>query len=302
MPQYTNRSVAWLYIAVMLSGVMCCNRSAFAVVGGDIDPNVATSPWAGVGSISVGNAIFSGALIAPRLVLTAAHAVARAQPGNVTFTLNLGPGPGTPLRAEAIFVHPGFRGFRGFHAGSEYDLALIRLRDAAPKGTPIYRIADEPLRQGTVVTFVGYGAAGTGDTGITSPADGKVKRIGQNVADCFAFVPYPGNCGLSMFAGTGSPVLYVFDFDSPDGAIGVFGGPPTSNSRESTLGNGDSGSPAFMATSAGWEIVAVNTFVTRAESNGRLGVFGTVGGGVLVSGEARQWIDRSVPPTPTAEA
>jgi len=285
------RSAAGVCTLLTLTGLLFSSNPAGAVVGGEVDPNVPESPWGGVGSVRVGKGVYTGALIAPSLVLTAAHAIGRANPASIMFTLNLGSGPETTLRAETVFVHPGFRGFRGFLHGSEFDLALIRLHDPAPAGTPVYRIADLPLRQGAMITLVGYGASGTGDEGVTADAGAHVKRVGQNIADCFAFVPFPGNCGLPMLAGTGMPVLYLFDFDSPDGAVGVFGGPPPPGVKEATLGGGDSGSPAFVRTSQGWEIVAVNTFVTRAGPDGQLGVFGTVGGGVLLTDDVRRWVE-----------
>lgn len=38
-----------------------------------IDPNTTSSPWSGVGSVVVNGAPYSGVVVAPNFVLTAAH-------------------------------------------------------------------------------------------------------------------------------------------------------------------------------------------------------------------------------------
>ncbi|MFO1320295.1 MAG: PEP-CTERM sorting domain-containing protein, partial [Burkholderiales bacterium] len=65
---------------------------------------------------------------------------------------------------------------------------------------------------------------------------------------------------------------------------------------EAGLAGGDSGSPAFVYVQDGWRIAAVNTFAGRESAKGRMSVYGTVGGGVLIAGENAQWLRGIIAP------
>ncbi len=263
---------------------------ALAVVDGEVDPNTVESPWAGVGSVTVGKGTYSGTLIAPNYVLTAAHVVGRRPPEQITFNLNLGGDLTHRIPAAEVFVHPMYRGVTGFQPGGEYDLAVIRLAEPAPAGVPIYPLYDDDLLQGSVITFVGYGGGGMGAIGTTENPDPAVKRVGSNVAECFAFTMGPDNCDLIDLVGNGPRAVYLYDFDAPPGPG------QRQNGRlpigESSLAGGDSGSGTFVFIQGQWRLAAVNTFVTRAGPNGKMSVFGTAGGGVLLSGANGDWVKR----------
>lgn len=116
----------------------------------------------------------TGTLIAPDLVLTAAHCIlpqllgassqeqVTGQTQVIFDTDNLFGGSGTPRRAAETIPHPNFSA----NSLGDNDIGLIRLQspitDRTP--TPINRIHDD-AKVGTSVTQVGYGATQVGGQG-----------------------------------------------------------------------------------------------------------------------------------------
>lgn len=297
IPRFAPRrsSPAWCHRLLTVLALWCSVGPAAAIVGVPADSNAVDSPWAGVGSLSIGNGVFSGALIAPDLVLTSAHVVAGVPPASITFNLNFGGDLTHRIAATEVIVNPSYHGFKGFRYGGQTDVALVRLREPVPAGVPIYGIYTDELPQGAVLTLVGYGASGTGETGVTRGASAVARHAGQNVADCFAFTVGPDSCGMSALIGSGPRAIYVFDFDRPDGGKGLVGG-TSLGPEEATLATGDSGSPAFVQVNGQWRIAAVNTFVINVTPNARAGVYGTAGGGVLLAGDNGEWVMQHVGP------
>lgn len=264
--------------------------AARGVVNGEVDPNTLESPWAGVGSLSVKGRTFTATLVAPDLVLTAAHVVGDAVPGEVVFNLNVGGDLTQRIPAAEVVVHPAYRGFHGARPGGEYDLALVRL--AAPVGgmVPVYGLFESEVPAGAVITFVGYGSAGDGVGGVAIAGNPAVKRVGQNVAECFAWTLERDNCGIPALTSLGPRALYLFDFDPPGSRSALPAG-------EATLAGGDSGSPMFVRAGGVWHLAGVNTFVTTLKGRPQ-GVYGTAGGGVLITPDHRLWIRSHVRPPP----
>lgn len=289
-----NRLTLHLLRFLTAAALQLCMAAAFAVVDGELDPNTVESTWAGVASLTVGEGTYSGTLIAPHYVLTAAHVVGHRRPEEITFNLNYGGDLTHRIKAEAVYLRPGFLGAVGFKPGGEKDLAIVRLAEPAPAGVPVYELYEDDLPQGSIVTFVGYGGSGMGALGATEKGQPQSKRWGSNVADCFAFTPGPENCDMIDLLGNGPKAIYLFDFDPPSRPGQKPNGRLPFN--EATLAGGDSGSPAFVYVQGQWRIAAVNTFVTRDGPNGRTSVFGTAGGGVLVSGENGLWIRSIIAP------
>ena len=255
-----------------------------------IDANTTTSPWAGVGSVSVGTGTYTATLIAPNYILTAAHVVAGAAPGAITFNLNYGGDLTQQIGAAQIFIHPGYSSFNSPNLND--DLAIIRLANPVPAGVPIYGLQHDVLATGTTLTFVGYGASGTGATGATIPASPSVKRTGQNNADQFALDD----------EGSGKAEIYYFDFDGPsiagNSTSNLMGGSTLGNVVETTVGGGDSGSPVFIRSSDGnWRLAGVNTFTFTSIAGQTASTFGTGGGGMLIPAYAN-WIGSIVTPVP----
>lgn len=244
-----------------------------------VDANTAASPWASVGSLSIGGNTFSATLIAADYVLTAGHVAYGVDPAAITFNLNAGGNLTQQIAALAVYTPPGFKGFNTTHLAG--DLAIIRLAHPVTN-VPIHPIYREELMVGTMITLVGYGSSGTGDKGVSGTVTGaspSVKRTGKNQMDYFV-----------KDAG-GRKSIYYFDFDGPDAGTNLMGGGTLGSDVEVTVGSGDSGSPAFYTDGSGklW-LAGVNTFSAAFRPGQINGTFGTGGGGMVLSAYA-SWID-----------
>ncbi|MFN0161474.1 MAG: trypsin-like serine protease [Burkholderiales bacterium] len=246
-----------------------------------VDANLDSSPFAGVGSVRVGAAVYSGVLVGRRAVLTAAHTVAGADVTTLRFQLNAGASPSHDIGVVARHVHPDFTGFSSTNPHN--DLAILELAESVPASVPAHPLWRSPLSPGTVLWLVGYGGSGNGSTGLSAAANPTIKRVGRNSADVFR----------ADDGGSGVQEVYIFDFDGA-GAANVIGGPTLGNAIEATLAGGDSGSPAFVQVGSAWHLAGINTFVGGfAGGPTTPGVFGTAGGGQSVAGYLA-WIDATL--------
>ena len=245
-----------LYIAA--AAALICQSPAFAIVGGAPPSNdgVGRAVVTIVGSR--GN-FCSGALIAPKLVLTAGHCV---QPGAdyriVEYDREHKPQLKTVKR---VAVHPGFsiQAILGHRATA--DVALLELDAATKDGTPAaLGIPTTPLAPGNA-----FGIAGIG---VTIRGDGKSGGVVRTAS----------------LVATGKPgTLQIRLFD------------PTTQGTKPGLGacTGDSGGPAFEDQQAGPVIVGVISWSTGP--NGSDGCGGLTGVTPLtlyrdwIVQTARQW-------------
>jgi hypothetical protein len=251
---------------------------AMALVGGaGVAANSASSPWNGVGSLSVNGSLFTATLIAPGYVLTAAHVAAGADPTKLSFQLN--GGSSFAVGASRVFVNPGYTGSpSGNVAGdptNHADLAIIKLASDVPVGVSGYSLFTGDL-QSKDLSFVSYAGSTTSMT------------TGENVADRL----YMDSANHAQ--------TYLFDFDGPDLTTNYLGGGTLGANREASLVQGDSGSAAFVNVNGQWELAGINTY--QAFFNGgppTSGAYGTGGGGVVLSTYA-SWIN-GVIATPVPE-
>jgi hypothetical protein len=247
--------------------------SALALVGGaGADPNTVNSPWAGVGSLSVGGSKFTGTVIAPGYILTAAHVIAGQDPSNITFQLNAG--TAQTFAAAQVFVNPLYTGTTSDNLPGDptvhSDLAIIRVEGSEDFGTSGYGLYSGSIK-GQNLTFVSYAGSDT------------VKRTGENIAD----VVFNSASGVAQ--------SYLFDFDGPDLSTNRLGFNIPENgtlgvNREASFVSGDSGSSAFIHVNGQWQLAGINTFQAfYSEGPATSGAFGTGGGGVLLAPYA-SWI------------
>jgi len=133
----------------------------------------------------------SGALIAPKWVLTAAHVARGVAARSPRVEID-----GREHEVARVFVHPEWRDM------GPHDVGLLQLRQPAKGVTPVGLYAGDD-ETGQVVTFVGRGDTGTGLTG-PKAADGK-KRGATNTVDSV------------------DDDWIFFDFDEGDGATDLEG-------------------------------------------------------------------------------
>lgn len=261
------------------------NSSAFALVGGSLDANLAGSPWAGVGAITISGGVYSGVMLDSQHVLTAAHVVGGqvGTPGNVSFTLNVGGDLTHTYSASAISVYGGYTGtVVGADGVWHDDLAIVRLSAPVAGVIPAYDLYGGSLANQTL-TLVGYGRGGDGVSGDTIGASASVKRVGQNQVDDL-LVDDDGGAAKEVF---------IFDFDGPTSTSNVYGPPSPTNlalDDEAQFASGDSGSPVFVDDNGVWKIAGIANFNSDV-------LFGTIGGGTIVA-PYQSWIQATIAPVP----
>lgn len=255
---------------------------AWALIGGSIDANLASSAWAGVGAVVVNGSVFSGTLIGRQHVLTAAHVVGgqTATPGNVSFVLNVGGNSTETLVAAEIHVYPGYTGTAPGADGVWHDdLAIITLSAPVSESVPTYGLYNGGL-SGKILTLVGYGAGGDGLNGVTSGTSSNIKRVGQNRVDLL----------LEDDEGSAYNEVYVFDFDGPTKVSNVFGSASRSSnltlgaSVEAQFAGGDSGGAVFIKVKGAWKLAGIAAFNGGTTQSGGSNVkFGSIGGGTILA-------------------
>ncbi|HCR32216.1 MAG TPA: trypsin [Stenotrophomonas sp.] len=214
-----------------------------------------------------------GVLIAPRWVVTAAHA-APMEGMDAEVQIN-----GQAYRVERVVVHPGYRRLpvalgqaalasgnpgpiHAFLAASD-DIALIQLATPVSDVTPVrlYRGQDEA---GKIATLVGKGATGTGLAGLLPGA------------------PHRGELRRAENAVTGGNDRYLwYRFDGPGDGLPL----------EGVIGGGDSGGPLMIRDRNGWQLVGLGSWITAVPEHAlEAGFYGQVVHNVRISRYAG-WID-----------
>ena len=232
-----------------------------------------------------------GVLIAPRWVLTAAHAAPMEGMG-ATIAIN-----GNAYGVERVFLHPGYRRMpealgkeamatgspsriHAFLAASD-DIALIKLAAPVTDATPValYRGSAEVTQ---VAVLIGKGATGNGAVGQLPDAPHRTSlRRAHNTI-------------------TGGNQRYLwYRFDPP----------PQGLPLEGVLGSGDSGGPLVVNDHGTWQLVGLGSWITAVPDHAlEAGFYGQMVHNVRVSRYV-DWIeavmrqgDDSLPPSKTGHA
>lgn len=241
-----------------------------------IDANIAESPWSGVGSITGGGGVYTGTLIAPRVVITAAH-VAPEVTTDLRFNLNIGGDLSHELRVKRSIRHPAFRGFSQ-DVPPAFDLALLELAEPAPPEARTYPFYFGVPKVDMPLTLVGYGASGNGSTGVAFSSNAAIKRVGANAIERL----------VGTNEGSAFPLLYLFTFKRPTSPR-----KNSANANVSGLASGDSGSPAFVVVNGQPLLLGINTLTSRPpDANFPPFGFGTTCGGQVIAAH-REWLRAS---------
>lgn len=195
-----------------------------------------------------------GTLIATSWVLTAAHVGVEVEPGHLLTIA------GNEFETDTTYVHP------EWDDGASDDIALIKLRKPVDGADPakLYPFSDEV---GMVVTVVGRGDSGTGETG-PSGNDGRL-RGATNKVD-----------------GANDHLLW-WRFDAPDDDTG------NATELEGISGPGDSGGPAFAERDGVRYLLGVSSTQSTRATAGKEGVYGVTEYYVRVSSYL-DWIEETI--------
>ena len=214
-----------------------------------------------------------GVLIAPRWVVTAAHAAPMDGMGAEVVI------DGSPYRVERVYLHPGYRKMpealgkealatgdpsriHAFLANSD-DIALIRLAAPVEAVRPVrlYRGTEEVTR---IAALIGKGATGNG-------VDGQVPDG-----------PHRAALRRAYNAITGANDRYLwYRFDPP----------PQGLPLEGALGSGDSGGPLFVEDQSTSQLVGLGSWITAIPEHAlEAGFYGQVVYNVRISSYV-EWIE-----------
>lgn len=248
----------------------------------------------GVVRISVGGYYGTGVLLQDgRTILTSAHLVEDLDSHiDVRFDTIAGE---QVVEATSALIHPEYDLVNGNH-----DLALIWLGSPAPTQAERYALYRDTDEVNQIMTMVGYGATGTGSTGVNfyqsqSPRAMVVNRF---EADAALITTIPGT-NIAWQPAPGSQLLADFDNGlTANDALGALLGlwNTGEGDREGLIAPGDSGGPAFIGpTVAGIAsyTASLHTFSEYPDiDSSPNSSFGEIGAWQRVSAY-QQWIDQA---------
>lgn len=127
-----------------------------------------------------GTANCTGTLIAPRVVVTAAHCILNGGPEWVSFGRNAHPGGGgTRVRVIARRTHPGWR---DIYSTPQSDVALLTLeREVSVESVPLFADPLPITALGKKMRIVGFGRTATEPAGLKRFGMAKVSDVASSI-------------------------------------------------------------------------------------------------------------------------
>jgi hypothetical protein len=169
-----------------------------AVIGGTLDEGDPA-----VVAVLSETGLCTGTLIAPHVILTAAHCLedATAEELTILFGSDAMAAGGDRVPAASLLIHPEY--------GDTHDIGLVELADAsAVKPVPINAQALTPGLKGEDVRVVGFGVADAAGMEVGKKRTGTVSYDGH-MADYMMVRPKNGQSGC--FGDSGGPNFMTFD-------------------------------------------------------------------------------------------
>src|SRR6202047_2737090 len=201
-------------ILACLSG-MILTAPGFALVGPareapEVAPNVVTVLDKSGGGRGGGGASFcTASVIAPDVVLTAAHCVSNLSNTRVFF--RGGHGQLVLFNIASIAVHPEFRPKIGRKHLIPIDLALLRLAEPLPPGFKPIELADSsPVATGQPFRIAGFGRADESVSGTSGDLRAGILVASGPKSPVLVWLTDPDGAGLGGCTGdSGAPVLAI---------------------------------------------------------------------------------------------
>ena len=181
---------------------------AFALVGPAVEDPSYADHVVMVLKRAVGRASFcTGVVLAPRVILTAAHCVAAI--GDMRVHYRDDAGRPVLIEVDAIAVHPGYRADAAARRVVSIDLALVRTRTPIdPRFSAAALDADGVVAVGRPLRILGYGVAREGEGSSAGVLRGAALRVRAPLSKVLLWAEDPDDAGGGACAGdSGGPIL-----------------------------------------------------------------------------------------------